>query len=282
MNVLAEKNFRDFMDGGFWKIPINLVFRRGCFTGNHFLGWISGLLQAKITRLNDIVMSDLNGAVIYASKRGAGTVTFDSKGEHKDTAAAFATRCSMSIPLVFVPAQIEGHRVYDGGLRNNFPVGRFLSDHPGRPFIALYLSGQPRGKRPWMGRELLDILIDGEERSIVDSHRGDVVVIDPSPVGTVDFDLQPLEKQFLLKVGRAAALKFLQSRNLDEGPEANIVEEAHREAEEHRAAVKRMRRRRRIIHMLAGLILVLLVYKFGFVTWQLCLKGWHVLRTAIL
>jgi predicted acylesterase/phospholipase RssA len=187
----------------------------------------------------------------------------------------------MSIPLFFVPAQIEGYRVYDGGLRNNFPVTKFLNDHPGTPFIALYLGGKAVGKKRWMGSELLDIWIDGEERTFVDEHTGDVVVIDPSPVGTVDFRLRPLEKELLLKAGRAAALTFLQSRNMDDGPDAATVEKAKAEAEECRQAVRRIRRRRRMVRIVVIITLVLLIYGFGAVGLHWCLNGWHALRKAI-
>ena len=47
-------------------------------------------------------MSDLNGAIFYATMRGIGDLTFDSVGQRKDTIASFALRCSMSIPLVFI------------------------------------------------------------------------------------------------------------------------------------------------------------------------------------
>jgi hypothetical protein len=53
-----------------------------------------------------------------------------------------------------------------------------------------------------------------------------VVLIDTSPIGTVDFRLDTSEKQFLLKVGRAAALRFLYNRNLDDGPSQAEVDAA--------------------------------------------------------
>jgi Patatin-like phospholipase len=113
-----------------WKVPINLIFQKGCYPGDQFRDWIAKLLSSKITKQGEILMSDLNGAVIYASRRGPGTVTFDSNGQRRDSVAAFATRCSMSIPIFFVPQMIDGRRAYDGGLRNNFPVTRFQPAWP--------------------------------------------------------------------------------------------------------------------------------------------------------
>ena len=190
-------------------------------------------------------MRDLSGALVYATRRGPGTVKFDSAGERCDTVASFATRCSMSIPVVFVPPSVDGRRTYDGGLRNNFPLTRFLQDHPNTPFLALYLrAGGNERNRKWFMGELLDIWLDGEERQVVDKHSTEIVKIDTSPIGTIDFKLSALEKQFLVSVGRAAALEFLGQRNLDNGPDDATVRNAISVAEAQRKSVRRFRRRR--------------------------------------
>lgn len=263
VNELRKKNFRDFMDAPLWKVPFNVLLKGGCYPGDHFLVWITELFESKIKQQSEIKMIHLNGAVIYASRRGPGTVTFDSTGERKDTVAAFATRCSMSIPIFFAPQQVDGRRVYDGGLRNNFPVSRFLADHPGTPFIALYLSTSNKKQKRWMGSELLDIWIEGEERQVVDKNPDSVVVIDTAPVGTIDFKLRPIEKDFLVKVGRASALTFLQRRNLDNGPSVESVKRAHEEAEESRIAVRKMRKRRRARRMGIAILVLASISSLG-------------------
>jgi hypothetical protein len=64
----------------------------------------------------------------------------------------------------------------------------------------------------------MSIVLNGEERAEVDENADRVVVIDTTPIGTLDFRLSLVEKDFLLKVGRAAALRFIQARNIDDGP----------------------------------------------------------------
>jgi hypothetical protein len=265
------------MDAPLWKVPINFIFRRGCYPGDSLRVWIAGLLRSKISSQGEITMSQLNGAVIYAAQHGLGTITFDSSGARKETVAAFAARCSMSIPIFFVPQQIDGRRVYDGGLRNNFPASQFLKDHPGKPFIGLYLSAGGGHKKSWVGTELMDIWIDGEERQFVDAHASSVVVIDTSPVGTVDFGLGALEKEFLLKVGKASALRFLQSRKLDGGPEDAAVESASKEAEDCRNAVRRMRKWRKIRRACTMLVLVVVAYFVLPMAWRVLLVAWSAL-----
>jgi predicted acylesterase/phospholipase RssA len=281
VDVLSKKPFRDFKDAPLWKVPFNIALKRGCYPGDHFLKWIANMLGSKIVKQGEIVMSDLNGAVIYASRRGPGTVIFDSAGERKETAAAFATRCSMSIPVFFVPQMIDGRRIYDGGLRNNFPVTRFLADHPGTPFVALYLSSSNDKDKAWMASELVDILIDGEERQVVDTNPASVVVIDTRPIGTVDFNLHPIEKEFLLKVGRASALTFLRSRKLDDGPDSETVESAFSEAEKCRSAVQRMRKWRRGRRICIALLLFGVAYLIGPMAWHALAMAWETLRKFV-
>ena len=69
--------------------------------------------------------------------------------------------------------------------------------------------------RQW-GRQYIDR--EGKEQRTVDVHCDKVITIDNSPVGTIDFNLTDIEKQFLLRVGKAAALTFLHARNFDDGP----------------------------------------------------------------
>jgi predicted acylesterase/phospholipase RssA len=260
-DILLKKDFRDFMDAAAWKLPFNLLFRQGCYPGDSFKLWIAELITHKIPQLAEVPMSALNGALLYASRRGTGTIAFDSMGERKDAAAAYAARCSMSIPLFFVPASVDGRRVFDGGLRNNFPLTRFLVDHPRSNFIGLYLGKPDNSNRRYIGSELLDIVLEGEERKTVDQNKRNVVVIDTSPIGTVDFGLAPVEKKFLLQVGRAAALSFLADRNLDDGPSREDVASSRQDSERCRVLVHRLRRRnkRRRFGRLLKLIVVVVL-----------------------
>ncbi len=245
-DLLFRKNFSDFKDASLWKRPINLVFRGGLYPGESFIQWMSELLHKKFDRVGEVPMHALNGALVYAARRGTGALPFDSSGPRSETSAAFAARCSMSIPLFFTPTQVEGRRTFDGGIRNNFPLGKFLAEHPRSNFIGLYLGKAEYRSRRWLGVELFDIIMEGEERQTVDANRKNIVVIDTSPIGTVDFNMPDEEKEFLLKVGKAAALKFLDELKLDDGPAQAEVDQAHQEAERSRVEVIERRKRRRI------------------------------------
>jgi predicted acylesterase/phospholipase RssA len=259
-DILYRKSFRDFKDAAIWKVPFNLLFRQGCYPGESCRLWIAELLSKKTEKVGEVQMKDLRTALVYASRPGSGTISFDSEGERREAPAAFAARCSMSIPFFFVPMQVDGRRVYDGGLRNNFPLKRFLDDHPTSHCIALYLGNASNRNRRWIGSELLDIFIDGEERQVVDTNRRRVVAIDTSPIGTVDFRMRDYEKEFLLEVGRASALRFLLERNLDNGPNEADVVRAEARAEGLRTFVRRKRVRQRMSRLTFVLLIATIIF----------------------
>lgn len=256
-DIFKKKDFTDFLDAPAWRLPFNLMVKKGLYPGEKFRLWIAALLSEKLKILSEVRMEHLERAVIYAVRAGQGTVTYDSKGPRRETVASFAVRCSMSIPFFFTPMSVDGRRVFDGGLRNNFPLRKFLTDFPKAPFLAIYLGKPDNENRKRLTTELLDIVVDGEERELVDNHPKEVVVIDTSPIGTVDFKLTGDEKAFLLAVGKASALELLAKRNIVGGPSVADAQSARADADAKRdavirqRAVKRSRRRWKIVGAMA-------------------------------
>ncbi len=258
-DVLKETDFGTFLDASRLRSVWNLVTTYGLYSGDAFERWIRDLLSEKIGTMGRIEMRHLNEAVLYACSPGDGNVVFASRGLNKNVDAAFATRCSMSIPFFFRPMMIEQKRVYDGGMRNNFPVAKFLADNPGKPFLALYL-GAPLGfrKRRSIFSELLDIWIGGDELAVVDAHAESVVVIDPRPISTLDFRLTTTEAEFLLQSGRAAALRLIRERKLDGGPSEADVRRAQDDVNALRSRVADARRSKSVRRNVAAISLILL------------------------
>lgn len=214
--ILKNKDFTDFLDKSRISQLKNLLMRRGIHTGASLEEWISELLKEKISKQQRVDMQDLpRRAIIYASNEEKGTVTFDSKGENLDAPAAFAARCSISIPYFFVPHEHHGIPIFDGGLLNNFPVGIFLDKFPKHDFLGIYLStGEPSGKpRKSIIGMLINIITGRDEQVLVDKYTDKIIVIDPSPIRTYQFYLSTIEKDFLIYQGRLAALRFLLKLN---------------------------------------------------------------------
>jgi len=216
LSELYNKNFNDFKDASFLESIINLLVRKGFYPGNSIEKWITTLLKSKFDeQLSEVKLSDLpNHTIVYASRIKDGTLVFNSKGERRESHASFAARCSMSIPYIFTPKMVDGVRVYDGGLRNNFPLRKFIEDNSKNPFIGLYLKSSTE-KSGWISCELLAIAIDGEEIEIVDANIDKIVIIDTHPIATIDFNLNEDKKNFLVLAGKVGALDFISKYHAD-------------------------------------------------------------------
>ena len=125
--------------------------------------------------------------------------------------------------------------------------------------------------------ELLGIWLGGDELAIIDSHRDSVAVINPKPISTLDFALSKNETEFLLKAGRAAAMRLVFQRKMDSAPteaEVKAAEDAVEVLRKELTAARACRRHKRLLS-LAGLTLfaVLLFwfreYLFSWFPWPL-------------
>lgn len=234
-NELAGLDFASFRDSGFLGGLFNLLTKRGFYPGETLTQWVADRLATKLNSRVDIRMRDLpSRAVVYACSPRIDLLTFDTAGERRDTLAAFAARCSASIPYYFVPPHVDGYRAYDGGLRENFPLDRFLQSNAGKPTLALYLI-PPRRRRRWVLADIYDVMTTGDEPSVTRDHADKIISIDPAPIRTTDFDLTDEDKQLLIAAGRAAALRFLFAQH--KGPSEGDVSTAEEEAVRIRAQV---------------------------------------------
>lgn len=210
LEILSKKDFKEFMDASILKGILNFIRTKGFYPGDEIENWINLLLKNKLVEiLGDVKLNDLPlHTIVYAARIKDGTLVFDSRNKRQEAHAAFAARCSMTIPYLFSPKLVDGIRVYDGGLRNSFPLKTFKEAYPEKLAIGLYLiSGTKKGGL--VIGELANIAIDGEETTTVMDNLDTVVVIDPRPIKTTDFNLTNEKKELLILAGRLAALKFL-------------------------------------------------------------------------
>jgi predicted acylesterase/phospholipase RssA len=234
---LSQKNFSDFKDASCVGAIINFISKRGLYPGDEIEKWISALLKNRIKKINEIQLSDLmTQTIVYASRIKDGTLVFDSQGVRKEIRAAYAARCSMSIPYYFIPKYIDGVRVFDGGLRNNFPLKRFIEDNKKKPFIGLYLKSNAE-KSAFIFSDLFNTAIDGEEMQVVDANIDKVVVIDTQPIGTTDFELSDTKKKFLVLAGRVGALQFMSANFPSIGVDKVALSNLEKELEDLRTTI---------------------------------------------
>lgn len=216
--ILETKKFKDFFDAPFYKQPYNLITKKGLHTAKAFTDWMDELLSSKFDRkptrvtLGDIQARTGNRVTVYASQQREKVLTFDSENT-PEAHAAYAARCSMSIPILFTPETNQGIVAFDGGLQNNFPIRQLREDHGEIPFVSLFLGSEKYEpvKDQTIFFRLIDIWTRQGEDQYVDEFIDHTSVIDPSPVGTLDFDVDASEKKYLVICGRIGALKHLYS-----------------------------------------------------------------------
>jgi predicted acylesterase/phospholipase RssA len=240
--IFYEKNFRDFLDAGIVRGLRNLKRHKGIFPADTLVNWLDNLLATKLNSAHRVRLGDLpNRVTLYASRADNDTLVFDSTDPRDtDKYVSFAARCSMSIPYVFIPPSVEGMRVLDGGVRNNYPVEALLKDNPGVKFVGLYL-----GRRTYEGdarkdREgllfgnLLSLWTESTDRRAIEKYKDQTVIIDCRPITTLNFKLSNDKKDFLIQAGRAAALEYLATHVPQNGVEKSVADVATAEVEQKR------------------------------------------------
>lgn len=258
--ILETKNFGDFFDAPRYKKIPNLLMHQGIHQAQTLTDWIDTLLAEKLNHPTRVQLSDLPHRVtIYSSTREKEALCFDP--EDNDVAAAYAVRCSMSIPYWFIPEREQGFNAYDGGIQNNYPVKKLLDDKPGTQFISLFLGSEVYEpvKQGFVIFDLLHIATEASDREIVQKYRDKTVVIDPRPIRTLDFTLSKSEKEFLIIAGRAAALAHLEPNGIEHQRLTNVRDELKAKVE----SVRTKRRRLRITIGIAAILLLIAVILIG-------------------
>lgn len=241
---LANLDFRKFKDASLLKRVINLISKRGLFPGDALTKWIGDRLKNKLQFAAEVRMKDLPfRAIVYASSPALGILIFDSARDRREALAAFAARCSASIPYYFTRQSVDGHSVYDGGLRENFPFEAFLNQNKGKPTVGLYLTA-PAKSSGFVVADLINVAASGDDPNTIRTHADKIVPIDPSPIKTTDFNLSADDKRLLISAGQSAARRFLLTRKVEGAPSESDVLESEAVTRELRILVAKQRRRR--------------------------------------
>src|SRR5262249_32466137 len=138
-----------------------------------FRVWLENHLRAKFRKYDSAIpirfkhLEEATGKprrlTVFASTKDRTAFAFDSKDpRYSDWEISFACRCSMAIPYFFRPESIDGKRVVDGGMQNNYPVDALLKYFPelkdSGNFIGLYLGArEAKRNRKWLLSDLFSI-----------------------------------------------------------------------------------------------------------------------------
>ncbi len=257
--ILSNKDFTDFKDAGILKRFLNLIFLGGLYPADKFTNWIDELLAKKLNSAVEIRLKDLPKRVtVYASQEGRISLTFDSKNPQSESIrAAFAARCSMSIPYIFTAQKNEGIDVFDGGLQNNYPVKLLLRDNPNTDFIGLYLGPEifEGHKKKSILKKIISIWTESVDTEVLRKYKNKTIIIDTRPISTLNFNLNQEEKDFLLNNGKAAAIKYLKNQNIKYSGQYDYVE-LQKNIDQSRQSLNKRKKANRILILIKFLFII--------------------------
>jgi len=204
----------------------------GLFSTEPVGRWMQHLLRWRPTRANpepidpDLGADGTLGALQHdvmtvCASTGPRNLVFHSSRSTPAVDAVFAARATMAIPGVFSPLAEGGDYLFDGGLLANFPIEHFEEHFPGLIHIGVCLvdSGSHvvsdrTGGLLGIARATFAVFLGQDERVIISSGEHLIAWIDPTPIRTLDFDLDDADKRFLVTCGRLGAMRFLRDKEL--------------------------------------------------------------------
>jgi predicted acylesterase/phospholipase RssA len=308
--ILEKTSFNDFKDGWFslpkkdsifavLRSPISklllpfwillLPFTKGLYEGEEFKEWLEEHLREKrrdLQNASDIRFEHLSKEkrlTIFSSIEDRSFYEFDSRyprisGGNRTEKIAFACRCSMAIPYFFKPEKIGGEFVVDGGIQNNYPVYalrdflRRVNEEP-NDFLGLYLGYRGiKKRRRLLFPTLMSFLSEARDVEAKDTFIDRTIVIDPSPISTIDFSLTPKERDFLIAEGKASALDWIFHWADGEKPTDTEVTDAKKLSETLREEVIKERRIRFWTKFGIYSILFFLIIVIGYCVYSYYLK----------
>ena len=126
---------------------------------------------------------------LFVPFRCVASDTYNKKAIYfKDGDLGDAVRASMSFPAMFKPIEIDSLLVYDGGIYDNFPVGKMIEDFHPDIIIGSVVSSNPT--KPQEGDimgQLENMIMQKTDYSIPDS-LGILMTFNYKDVGLMDFN----------------------------------------------------------------------------------------------
>ncbi|HPX81605.1 MAG TPA: patatin-like phospholipase family protein, partial [Syntrophales bacterium] len=208
--TVDKLSFRRKQDSMDYKIDFNLGVRNGRLATSR--GLVQGqnlniLLKKLLLHTADI--KDFDHLKIPFRAVAADIETGDTVVLGKGDLAE-ALRASMSIPGIFVPMEINGRMLVDGGIANNLPVS--VARAMGADIIIVVDIGTPLRTREGLNStasitaQVMTILIQRNVQAQLRTLKPDDILIQPDlgPLGTTDFS----KTETAMKIGAAAVGKM--------------------------------------------------------------------------
>jgi NTE family protein len=211
---------------------LNLVMKRGVYSGDYLEQWITGLLAAKgIKTFGQLVIpgetdpryryklqvitSDISNEWMVVLPQGAAHYGLNPD----DFPVAQAVRMSMSIPFFFEAVEQKASYFVDGGILSNFPVWLFdsttIPEWPtfGFKFIEPEYGRPNKTNSPLeLAKSIFETMMEAHDKLHVEQEDFlRTIAIPTLGVQATDFGLGPQQRDALFQSGRQAAQTFLKT-----------------------------------------------------------------------
>lgn len=226
-----------------------IAFEDGMFEGDYLTTWLRGVLSdLGVVTFADLRLPADEGTDLPAAHRFRLMVTASDLSRQRlvrmpwdyvdygldpdEQEVAGAVRASASMPFYFEPVTLRGgagdpnghgaSTLVDGGLLAGFPIGSFdrTDGRPPRwPTFGVRLSARDRHDAPAepvsgpvsLALHLVETMLNADDAARMDDpcNAGRSVFVDTSGVAAMDFQISAAEREQLVRLGDAAAGRFL-------------------------------------------------------------------------
>ena len=234
MKKFGETDFKIFKDSewNFLSDFYHLGSSYGYYSGDPLEKWCSEII-AELTGKVDLTFLELyqrNGheLVIVGTNFNRRKSVYFNKDTYPHLPIVKALRMSASYPLFFRPIIFNGEYWVDGGLLDNYPVSVFdttlesddttlgfklTSSLETKELNAEEVNIVPDSLKSYIGT-LVDMLHQQALRlHVKENDWKRTINIDTGDLSSLNFELTPQQKQFLLDNGKQATLNFMRKRD---------------------------------------------------------------------
>jgi len=248
ISTMQKLDYEKFKDGdaldkfGWPGEGLSLLLTKGIYKGQYLHSWLTDQLASLGVRtFADLRLTEPWAQALPPEKRyKLVVVTSDiSRGRlvrlpwdyaeyglnPDEQLVADAVRASMSIPYFYQPARLGSRYLVDGAILSNFPIDSF-DDTNDWPTFGIKLSAResalmkinPVTNPVNFTTAIFDTMMEAHDRMHLDDPKtlARTMFVDTLGVKTTDFGIKPAQQKALLESGRAAAMKFLQTKQKTE------------------------------------------------------------------
>lgn len=208
---------------------LSLWFYNGLYKMTPLEEWMNDALKEKgIYQFGDLPDNKLKIIITDISKNRMTILPDDLPRYGIDPSTfplALAVRMSSSIPFFFLPGNLNGNTILDGGLLSNYPIWIFDSkEKPRWPTFGFRLSGPSVVTQPQEIKGTIDFtlglvrtMIEAHDKRYIENHdAARTIFIKDISVGATEFNLTLKDKTHLIELGRESARKFLNNWDFNE------------------------------------------------------------------